>query len=420
MKITQTQKTLYLFLILIFSLCFMQCSRDFSVVPVQKPIRELSAGEKALVKSGESFGFKLFQEIANTQKDSNIFISPLSVSMALAMTYNGAAGSTEEAMQRTLGLEGLSRTQVNESFKSLIELLAGLDPKVQFDIANSIWYRQGYTVLPEFVSLNQSYFNAVVRAIDFDDAGAPGVINNWVDINTHGKITKIIDQIGRDVMMYLINAIYFKGTWTFEFKKELTVDDWFWRNESTQKPCRMMKQSNKFSYFENDNLQAVDLPYGDGQFSTTIILPKATTSIDALIASLDAVQWAEWSADFHNATGILYLPKFKLEWDLVLNDILKAMGMSIAFSGRADFSRMMQDVQLFISMVKHKTFLQVDEEGTEAAAVTVVEMSRTSVGDGPSAEFVMRVDRPFLFMIREHHSQTILFVGKIVEPVAAQ
>jgi len=386
---------------------------------VQRPIRELSGGEKALVKAGESFGFELLREIVSAENDTNVFISPLSVSMALAMTYNGANGATEEAMQQTLGLAGLSRAQVNESFLSLIELLSQLDPKVQFLIANSIWYRQGYTVLPEFVSLNQKYFQAEVNGLDFNDPGAPAVINGWVDLHTQGKIDKIIDQIGRDVMMYLINAIYFKGTWSYEFKKESTTDDWFAQDSSRKLPCKMMRQSNDFSYFENESLQAIDLPYGDGQFSMTVFLPKVNTSVDALIASLDEAKWAEWTAAFHKATGVLYLPRFKLEWELVLNDVLKAMGMSVAFGSQADFSRMMQGVQLFISMVKHKTFVKVDEEGTEAAAVTVVEMSRTSAG-GPSAEFVMRVDRPFLFMIREHHSQTVLFVGKIVAPAAIQ
>ena len=405
-------------LITLVGLVLLQCTRDFSVVSMQRPIRELTAGEKALVRAGESFGFELLREIVNAEKDTNVFISPLSVSMALAMTYNGAAGATETAMQQTLGLAGLSRAQVNESFLSLIELLSQLDPKVQFLIANSIWYWQGYTVLPDFVSLNQKYFHAEVNGLDFADPGAPGVINGWVNLHTQGKIDKIIDQIGRDVMMYLINAIYFKGTWSYEFKKESTTDDWFWQDLNNKLPCKMMRQSNEFSYFENESLQAIDLPYGDGQFSMSVFLPKANASVDALIASMDAAKWAEWTAAFEKATGILYLPKFKLEWELVLNDVLKAMGMGIAFTGQADFSRMMQDVQLFISMVKHKTFVQVDEEGTEAAAVTVVEMSRTSAGGGPSAEFVMRVDRPFLFMIREHHSQTILFVGKIVAPRA--
>jgi len=409
--------SLTLMLILTTGLSASRCTRDFSVVPVQGLVRELSVGEQRLVKSGESFGLKLFQEIVRADKDKNVFISPLSVAMALAMTYNGAAGSTEEAMQATLGYAGLNRQEINQSFQSLISLLTHLDPKVKFQIANSIWHRQSFTVEPQFINWNKTYFDAIVSGLDFSDPNSPNVINSWVNENTNGKIPKIIDRIDPLTMMFLINAIYFKGTWTYEFKKEQTVDDWFNSSNSARIPCKMMVQSNDFMYGESDNFQIIDLPYGDGKFSMTILLPKPNKSMDALIELMNPNRLSDWLGLLGKNHGTLYLPKFKLEWEAMLNDVLTDLGMGIAFSpDQADFTGINKDaklMQLHIQFVKHKTFVQVDEEGTEAAAVTVVGVGITSVGP---RSFVMRVDRPFVFMIRENHSQTVLFIGKVVRP----
>lgn len=401
---------------LVTGIVFFQCTREFSPLSVEVPVRELTGTEKALVNSGNNFGYELFHELVRAEKDKNVFISPLSVSMALVMTYNGAAGETEEAMRRTLGFASLTREQVNEAFKSLTALLLSLDPQVQLQIANSIWYRQGYTVEPEFVSLNWNYFAALVQGLDFNDPNAPNVINDWVDQNTRGRIKKIIERIDPLDMMFLINAIYFKGTWTYQFDKAKTQDDWFSRPDSVRVPCKMMVQTNEhFLYHSTDDFQMIDLRYGRGLYSMTVILPRPDLNIDSLIVRLDAATLAQWVGSLREQQGTLYLPKLKLEYELLMNDVLKAMGMAIAFGDGADFSRMfVEELDLYISRVLHKTFVQVDEEGTEAAAVTVVEISLTS---GPSG-FVMRVDRPFVFMIRENHSQTVLFAGKIVEPRA--
>ena len=406
-------KKLDFMLLLVASLFLLQCTRDFSVPPVKGTVRELTPLEKQVVESDNIFGLKLFQEIIKIEPDKNVFISPLSVAMALGMTYNGAAGSTEEAMRNTLEFGDMSFQEINESFKSLIALLTQLDPKVRFQIANSIWYRLGFPVEQDFIDLNKTFFDAEVRPLDFSLPGAPGVINDWVDENTNGKIKEIIDQIDPLTMMFLINAIYFKGTWTFEFDKTLTADDFFTKPDGSQVSCKMMKQENDFQYFETDDFQAVDLPYGDGQFRMTIFLPKPQKSICSFITEFSSENWMQWIGRFSKAAGSVYLPKFELEYEISLNDVLTALGMGIAFTGQADFTRINKNGNLYISQVKHKTFVKVDEEGTEAAAVTVVEISLTSVG--PTG-FVMRVDRPFVFFIREHHSQTILFMGKITDP----
>jgi len=376
------------------------------------PSRPLTSLEKALVSADNSFGFKLFTAVNKDETGKNVFVSPLSVSMALGMTLNGANGATRDSMARTLEFAGLSQSDINTSYKSLITLLTGLDPNVTFQIANSIWYRPYLNVEKEFKDVNKEYFNAEITSLDFDDPSAPGIINSWVDRSTNGKITKIIEGgIPWEIVMYLINAIYFKASWTYRFDENLTRDDLFELPDGTKKPCRMMFQKATFRYFGNGELQAIDLPYGDAGFSMTVLLPKPGTKIDAFVSQLTEQRWKEWTAAFGKLELDVYLPKFKLEYEKKLNDVLKAMGMAIAFSTTdADFTKIDKRGGLFISEVKHKTFVQVDEEGTEAAAVTSVGVGLTSAGP----EF--RANRPFVFVIRDSHSGSILFVGKIVEP----
>jgi len=397
--------------ILSFALVLLLCIGSTQCASTTVSARELTEAEKALVESDNSFGFKLFQNIAAAEKDKNVFISPLSVSMALGMTLNGAAGSTREAMETTLELSGLTMQEINESYQSLIELLTGLDPKVIFQIANSIWYRQELSFEQDFIDLNKIYFDADVTGLDFGDPDAANVINRWVDDNTNGKIEEIVDaeDLAVDVM-FLINAIYFKGTWTYEFDPASTRDDLFNLPDGSQKACKMMMQEGDFQYFEDSDFQAVDLPYGDGDFSMTIFLPHPQKDVDSLVAELDQDNWNQWIGSFSEEELMLEFPKFKLEYELNLNEALEALGMGIAFTpAEADFTRMRKSGGLWIDEVKHKTFVEVNEQGTEAAAVTSAGMTEFCP---PS----MRVDRPFIFVIREHHSETILFMGKIVEP----
>jgi serpin B len=401
--------------VILIAIAVLQCSNNPTATD-RVVSRELTASEKLLVESDNEFGLKLLREIVKEDKDKNVFISPLSVSMALGMTYNGAAGTTREAMQKTLELSGLTIEEVNKSYKSLLELLSQLDPKVRFQIANSIWYRKGMVFEEAFIDLNKTYFDALVSELDFDDPKAAEAINGWVDENTNGKITQIVDPpIDPMLVMFLINAIYFKGTWTSEFDKDLTKDAEFLLPDGSRKPCKLMTREGEFRYFENSNFQAIDLPYGDGDFSMIVFLPRRTTNTDSLIAEFNPENWNGWMGSFSERRGTLELPRFTLKYELKLNDVLKALGMAIAFQPYvADFSNMYKGPQdLYISEVKHKTFVEVNEEGTEAAAVTSVGIAITSVD--PTV-FWMRIDRPFVFAIRENRSQTLLFVGKIVEP----
>ena len=411
------KRVIYFVVVLALTFAITTCSKS-PTEPMKKEVRELSSVEKTLVESDNSFGLKVFREINNDEKNKNVFISPLSISMALGMTLNGANGATKEAMQSALELAGLSDQQINENYQSLIDLLVGLDPKVKFQIANSIWYRNTFAFKESFINLNKQYFYARVAGLDFTNPQSANIINSWVEENTNGKIKKIVDQIDPQIVMFLINAIYFKGVWTYEFDKNQTQDDIFNLPDGSQKTVPMMVQSREFSYYASDQFQAVDLPYGDELFSMTIILPDPQIDVNDFMAALSAENWNLWTGSFSETNGTLFFPRFKLEYEKLLNEVLKSLGMAIAFDqGQADFTRMFDkvgDMNLFIDKVKHKSFVEVNEEGTEAAAVTSVEIGVTSIGPGSS--FVMRVDRPFVFAIRENHSGTILFIGKILDP----
>jgi serpin B len=335
--------------------------------------------------------------------------------MALGMTMNGADSSTYAAMRQTLGFEGLSEEEINEAYKSLITLLMQADPKVIFEIANSIWYRDQFTINPLFIETNRAYFDATILPKNFNDPATVKAINDWVSDKTHGKITEIIDEIDPMTLMFLINAIYFKGTWQYEFEEDKTVEAPFYLIDGQTNTCQLMQIEGDFNYYADETVQIIDLPYGDGNFSMTVSLPYTTKNPEEFIAGLDLLKWQNYIEKLDTTNVFLELPKFKLEYKLTLNAVLKKLGMGVAFeAGQADFSRIVDDVDLFISKVLHKTFVQVDEEGTEAAAVTVVQVSYTSIE--PPARPAMRVDRPFMFVLRERQSDTILFMGKILNP----
>jgi len=393
------------------------CSQDFSAnerpfLEQKSPQVQLSLSETQMIETSNSFSFNFFQETVKQAGDQNVFLSPFSASMALTMAYNGSAGATETAMRTTLGYATLTREQINEASKKLIDVLTTLDPKVTLKIANSLWYHNTFPVSTDFIERNQNYLYARVAPLDFRSSSAPAAINAWCDQNTNGKIKNIIDKLQPNDILALLNALYFKGTWSYQFDKSQTADDFFTTTAGARQACKMMQQENKFDYFETSELQAVDLPYGNTAFSMTILLPKTGHTVNEISAKLTSLQWAAWKNQFYTSNGKVFMPKIKLEYEQSLNAILSALGMAVAFaSGQDDFTGISTAAPLYISLVKQKTFLQVDEEGTEAAAVTVVTIGVTSVG--PSTGFFMRIDRPFVFMIRDHATDTILFIGQI-------
>lgn len=375
--------------------------------------RSLTSSEQLLATGSTGFGLDLLREINNrTEPDRNVFISPLSASMALGMTASGAAGATLDSMRTTLGFQGMDIDDMDASYRSLIDLLRGLDPSVDFRIANSIWYRNELQVEQPFIDAATSYFDAEVSALDFDSPGAPGVINDWVNESTNGKIAKIVQTIPRDMVMYLINAIYFKGSWTTQFDKAKTRDEPFHSADGSVASVPMMHVSGTFPAAANGDYNAVELPYSGGAYSMVVVVPSGGQSVDSLIASLDPDSWDALLESLTKQSGDVYIPRFRLEWKDSLIEALTAMGMGIAFDGgSADFSGISTAGQLYISSADQKTFVAVDEEGTEAAAVTTIGGGVTSVSSA-----LLRADRPFLFAIRERLSGTLLFIGKMATP----
>jgi serpin B len=390
--------------------CSSVSTEPFTALP-----RELSVAENQLVAADNRFALKLFSQVSALQPDQNVFISPLSVAFALGMTYNGAAGATRTAMQKTLELDGLTVDQVNQSYRSVMDLLINLDSKVQFQLANSIWYRQGFSVEQSFIDLNKKYFDAQVSALDFGSPAAIATMNQWVNDKTNGKIPGIVDFIDPAEVMFLINAIYFKAAWADKFIPAETHDAPFQLLSGSTKQVPLMHRVGGFSQGGGPGLHAIDLPYSRGAFSMTVLVPNGNESVDALAARLDQGLWNSIATGLHGSDAELYLPRFKLEYSLKLNNALSALGMEIAFDGQqADFTGINKQGGLYISRVLHKSFVDVNEEGTEAAAATSVGVIAIS------APAPVRIDRPFIFVVRERFSGTILFMGKIADPTVSK
>lgn len=373
-----------------------------------------SMNEK-LVQANTNFGFKLFSQIFAKDSNKNIFVSPSSVAIALQMTYNGAAGDTQQAMAQTLQLQGMSLAGINQSQLALTQSLTKIDPKVQLDIANSLWLKQGFPFKPEFLQTTEKYYQAKITNLDFNNPNSVNIINDWVSQNTNSKIPTIIDSIEPSAVLFLINAIYFKGNWQKEFSKSDTKEQPFTLLNGTRKQHPLMSQKGKYSYYENNEFQAISLPYGSGRLSMYVFLPKTNVKLADFYNKLTAENWQQWMKQFSLKDGEIVLPKFKLEYNLTLNEALKALGMEVAFQDRANFSNMTsQEVQ--IDEVKHKTFVEVNEEGTEAAAVTSIGIRVASAPIREEPPFKMLVDRPFFCAIRDNQTGTILFMGSIVDP----
>ena len=414
----QTSGKSFLCLICLVSLIFAGCnnlSAIFGDEGQDEP--ETVSIDINVVTANTRFGFDLFNDIRKIEQDKNIFISPLSISIALAMTLNGASGETEQAMTNTLYLQQLDSESINTGYAGLRHTLQTSDPKVTLTIANSLWARQDVPFKQDFLQRNTEFFGAEVSTLDFTDPNTLTTINQWVNTNTHGKITKILDEINPDMVLFLINAIYFKGTWQTEFDPSRTRDSTFYLATGDEKQIPMMTRTGDYLYYENNEakFQAISLPYGDGRMSMSIFLPYRESDLNTFLEGLNTENWENWVSQFHEQEVFLSMPKFKLEYEKTLNTPLQSLGMGIAFApGLADFSRM-ADLEalgknLYIGEVLHKAVVEVNEEGTEAAAVTSVGIRATSA---PPA---FMANRPFFFAIRDNETKTVLFMGTVVDP----
>ena len=379
--------------------------------------RELTASEKSLISASDTFGVTLLGAINNTRTNESIFISPLSISLALGMTMNGAAGNTYNEMRLGLGFGTLAQDQINQSYKSLVDLLLGLDSHVTFKIANAIWSDQRFAtaVEPAFLTTVRQFFSAEARVLDFSSPSAVTTINTWASDQTAGKIPKVLDSIG-DEVMFLMNAIYFKGDWRTAFDPKDTRPQPFKLLSGQSINVETMYRKGNVRRGSIPGATVVDLPYGGDAFTMTILLPDSTSDVNKLINSLTPNTWRQAQASVQAANVGLYLPKIKLSWKGEIRPELKTLGMrDMQDPAVADLSKLARGARpgdLYISKVQHDTYVDVNEIGTEAAAVTTVGVTPTSI----CLTCDVRIDRPYLFAIRERLSGTVLFVGKIVRP----
>ncbi|TZF82072.1 serpin family protein [Pedobacter sp. BS3] len=393
---------------------FVSCKKSKEPSPEGKDL-ELTAAEKQNVKINNEFTFKLFADILkNEPGDKNLFTSPLSAGIVLGMTSNGSNGTTLNAMRSTLGFTDVAEPDMNSYYKKLSAGLPLVDPKVSLDIANSVWYRKGFEVLPEFKNTNATYYQAAIEALDFSSPSARETINSWVKEKTKNKIPSIIDSpIPGDVVMYLINAIYFKGQWKYQFDKSKTKKAPFYVDEDHPVQADFMTTDAVVKTSTIGNIRTVEIPYGNGKFSMVILQSSGNINLANFASDLSSSVWDEAVMNAHETKTTVILPKFKFDYEKVLNPELAQLGMGIAFNDGADFARINPVIQLKISVVKQKAFVEVNEEGTEAAAATSVEIVPTSMPSDPT----ITINRPFLFVIKENNTGLILFMGKVNNPV---
>ena len=379
---------------------------------------ELTLKQKEIVASANRFAFDLFKPVvAGEAAGTNIMISPFSVTSALSMTLNGASDGTFDAVKSALRYDGMSLEEINDTYRKLVTEMIPVDERVVMEVANSVWAENQFPVKKEFIDALKEWYRAEAKNFDVSDPRSVDIINGWIEEKTHDRIQKMIAQLEPDLAMLLINAVYFNGKWKHQFDSKLTADRPFYITSGNPVNLPMMYQKQKFAVASVENAKLVELPYGQGNYTMVVALPDEGVSAKDIAAGLDSEKWEQWMASLsYGETEVeLYMPKFKYEYKRKLNDDLIGLGMGPAFDpSLADFSRI-SDVEAFISFVLHQTFIENKEEGTEAAAATVVGFTRTSLPPEPEE---ININRPFLYFIRETTTGTIVFMGLVADPAS--
>lgn len=402
-------------IILLATCAFASCKKDSTAPDVTKEI-VLPANGESIVSANNTFAFNfLHSALQFDNTNTNKLISPLSIYLALSMVYNGAANGTRDSIGKTLQLSGIDINDLNKACNALITQLPSEDNKVKFSIANSIWYnKNSFQPLTSFLNTQQQFYNAETNALNFADPSSANTINNWVAEKTNQKIKSVIDATSPGDLMYLINAIYFNGAWKYAFKTSDTHADNFYLADGSSKSVSFMQQHISVNYFSNDSFSLIELPYGGGNsYSMYIALPKNNQQpISSFASTIDENSLTDAINKMDTVNININLPKWEYSYDIEdMRPALAALGMGIAFTGDADFSNMYK-ASAYISKAIHKTYIKVNEEGTEAAAVTAIGIGLTSVAPPP----VLKIDHPFLYTIVEKQTGTILFTGVVNDP----
>lgn len=411
----QHEKTFVVLLIVFFMAGLYSC-RNNTLVTVNGLEGNSSEKSAKIIEAGNDFGFDLFQEIRSTGSEENLLVSPFSISLALSMAYNGADRETKAEMEEAMNLTGLTKEQVNYAYKMLMAELNSHDDNVVFEFANSLFHADVFSIKPDFVSVNREIYDALIEGLDFSSPAAVETINNWVKGKTKGKIEKIIQQLEPHDRMVLLNAVYFYGSWSREFDKYGTRNRDFIKKEGTTISLPMMNKMDTLPYFSAADFKAIKIPYGTGKYNMVVLLPHEENNTQDLIDQLSAGNWNTWMNSFKLTERVdVTMPRFKFAYETSLKEVLSALGMEKAFLPKEAHFSGISDEDLFISEIKHKTFIDVNETGTEAAAVTSVGFATTSFREEPPT-VPFYVNRPFLFAITEDQTDVVLFLGEVQNP----
>ena len=399
------------------------CDR-FDLGTIDNNRDELDTVDPNLVRANTIFGFKLLNELQKTEQDKNTLLSPFSLSVALAMARNGAAGETERAIISALQLQALAPESINANYVYLQRALQAPDSKVTLEIANALWAAEDIEFDPGFLDRNDQFLDTEISTLDFTDPTNVSTINESIDANTNGAIPNIVDAIDPQTIACLISGIYFKGSWEEEFDTLQTRDEPFTLTNGSKKHIPMMRRTDWYPYYADGHFQAISLPYEDGQMGMYIFLPNRGTDLNTFLDRLNVEDWERWMSQFSRREVSLVMPTFKLEYSVELRAALEQLAMGIAFDeDSADFRRMtVSSVPVFISYLTHRAVVEVNEEGTEASTGSFVFFD--DVTTTPAAESVppipFIVNRPFFLAIRDNQTGTILFMGVVVDPTTVK
>lgn len=402
--------------LVVLPLFTVSCKKDNARhLPTDPVPISLSADQVSILSSDNTFAFDLFNRVVgNSGSPENIIISPLSISTALSMVMNGASGSTGDSMIAALRLSGLTAETINKAYRDLTAALLNVDQRVTISIANSVWTENNFVVKKPFTDVLTLYYSAQANAFDITDPLVPQKINSWIENNTNGLIKNMIGKLDPATVMLLANAIYFKGKWSSQFDKNNTVQETFYKSGGVEEQVPMMKQTSEFKIYNGSGFTMAEFPYGQGNFVMDLILPDDYDGINNILPLINESAMESWLSLMNERRTEITVPRFRYGFKKELKEILSDMGMKIAFSDNADFTNI-SDMGLKISFVLHQAFIETNEEGTEAAAATVAGIQTTAM---PTEPYILNIDHPFLYIIRETSTNSILFMGRVDDPLA--
>ena len=387
------------------------CSEDEPVAPNSKynpGTVKLTAAQQAQVENSNEFAWKFFKEVSKGEQE-DVFVSPLSVTYALGMLANGAVGDTQKEILEGLEFRSGKVDDINSLCHQLMIESPKLDKSTKVSMANAVVANKNKPLQPDFKNVVEKQYQALVTNQDFSSPATLSFINQWASDHTQGMVPKILERINPDGVSYLLNALYFKGIWYRQFDKKRTQQESFTQADGKKLSVKMMHQKERFLAAENDNYQTVVLPYGNGSYEMVVLLPREGKDLSSLLQTMDAKKWKDNLKNTYSSEVDLKLPRFTSAYTRELNDVLKLLGMNAMFDpSKANLTKM-SAVSSFVSMVLQKAKIEVDEEGSKAAAVTVIETAPTAVA--PSKPILFHANRPFMYAIAEHSTGTIFFMG---------